>query len=369
MLEQNAALELKGAEMSWGVLWCECSAFPVTDGIPYLRAGKTTRSVLALLESGARQEALSTLLGVPLETKWPENPIGFREALSRLCSTPEADYFLYRFSDPTFLVSDALLRALPKQPGRCLDLCGGTGHLTRSLLPAGEVWLADLEFWKVWLAKKIVALECKAVCCDASQPLPFARGAFSFVFASDSLNYIWQKRLFACEAARVLARNGALVFTHLHNALWENPSPGMPLTPEGYRALIETLPIRMYKESESFEAVLAKRPLDLTQLLKTTELQSEPALIAIASEDSSVFQRHQIPRTTLPGRLAINPLYHVEPAEQRMKLTLRFPSKYYEQEFGKARRYLPEEVEVDPRDLNQPDLIDKRVVLCLPDNY
>jgi SAM-dependent methyltransferase len=323
-----------------------------------------------LLESGAKQKALLTLLGLEPDTKWPpESRFSFRGVLSTLCSTPEADYLLYRFSDPTFLVSEALLQALPRRPGRCLDLCGGAGHLTRSLLPGGEVWLADLEFWKVWLAKKVVAPECKPVCCDASQPLPFSRQAFSFVFSSDGLNYIWQKRLFVNEATRLLSPNGVLVLTHLHNSLWENPSPGMPLTPPGYRGLIETLPTRMYKESECFEAVLAKQPLDLSQAFKDTDLQSEPALIAIASEDPGIFHSHRIPNRALPGSLAINPLYQVEPAGPKLKLRLRFPSKYYEQEFSKARRYLPEELEVDARDLNQPDLIDKRVVLCLPDNY
>ena len=355
--------------MGWGVLWCECSAFPVVDGVPYLRLGQTTRAVLALLESGANQQALSTLLGLPSDTKWQNLPT-FREALSVLCSTPEAEYLRYRFSDPTFLVSGAVLRTLPRRRGRCLDLCGGAGHLTRGLLPGGEVWLADLEFWKVWLARKFVAPTCKPVCCDASQPLPFAREAFSLVFCSDGLNYIWQKRLFVAEAIRVLAQNGVLVLTHLHNALWQNPSPGMPLTPAGYCGLIETLPFRMYKESECFEAILAGQPLDFSPALKTTELQAEPTLIAVASQDPGVFHSHWIPKASPPqGHAVINPLYRVESMGDKLKLRLRFPSEYYEQEFAKARRYLPEDLELDPRDLDQPELIANRVVLYLPDNY
>jgi SAM-dependent methyltransferase/uncharacterized protein YbaR (Trm112 family) len=370
VLEQNSALELKGPEMAWGVLWCECSAYPMVDGIPYLRSGQTTRTVLTLLESGAKQEALATLLGLPPTKKYPpEGPLTFRNALSVLCSTPEADYLLHRFSDPTFLVSDAVLRAIPKRPGRFLDLCGGAGHLTRGLLPGAEVWLADLEFWKVWLAKKIVAPECKPVCCDAAQPLPFGPGTFSFVFSSDGLNYIWQKRLFLNEATRALDEKGTLVLTHLHNALWENPSPGMPLTPAAYQHLVETLPLRMYRESDCFEAVLAGQPQDISQELKNTELQSEPALIAIASRESAAFQIHRIPETPQQGQLAINPLFQVEPAGQKLKLRLHFPSEYYEQEFEKARRYLPDEIEIDPERLNRPELIKNRVALWLPEHY
>src|SRR5688572_29054431 len=110
-LERNCALEVKGDEMSWGVLWCECSAFPVAQGIPYLRSGQTTKHVLALLESGRRAEALARLLGLEPGIECPEN---FRAALPLLCSGPEAEYLLHRFSDPTFLVSDSLLHALPK---------------------------------------------------------------------------------------------------------------------------------------------------------------------------------------------------------------------------------------------------------------
>jgi SAM-dependent methyltransferase len=366
-LERNSALQIKGEEMRSGVIWCECSAYPVVDGIPYLRSGPTTREVLALLESGHKQEALARL-GIPAEA---QRPLTFRDVLPLLCSGAEAEYLLYRFSDPTFLVSDGLLRAVAKPPGRCLDLCGGAGHLIRGLLPTQEPWLADLEFWKLWLAKRIVAPECHAVCCDASQPLPFARGGFSFVFSSDGLNYIWQKRLFVAEATRVMAENGVLILTHLHNALCDNHSPGMPLTPAAYRNLCETLAARLFKESEFFESVLQKRPLDLSLIYKDADLRSEAAVILMAAEDPKVFRAYQHPPPYVGGysKLAINPLYQVQHAGDKTRLRLRFPSQYYEQEFGKARSYLPEELELDTRDLNQPELIDRRVVLPLPDNY
>src|SRR5688500_6605793 len=98
-VEQNSALEIKGDEIHWGVLWCECSAYPVADGIPCLRSGQTTKQVLALLEAGRAQEALANILGIPLKVQVPLN---FRAALRVLCSTLEAEYLLHRFSDPTF---------------------------------------------------------------------------------------------------------------------------------------------------------------------------------------------------------------------------------------------------------------------------
>src|SRR3972149_2581657 len=67
--------------------------------------------------------------------------------------------------------------------GRALDICGGSGHLTRSLmdLSSPPPVLADLYFSKIWLARRFIAPGCEAVCCDGNAPLPFARGAFPHV--------------------------------------------------------------------------------------------------------------------------------------------------------------------------------------------
>ena len=87
----------------------------------------------------------------------------YREAISVLSPDPEGTYFLYRFSDPTFVMAEALLVALAQEPsafsGPVLDLCGGSGHLTRVLtgLQPHPVVLADTFFWKLWLAKAITA--------------------------------------------------------------------------------------------------------------------------------------------------------------------------------------------------------------------
>jgi vacuolar-type H+-ATPase subunit H len=61
----------------------------------------------------------------------------------------------------------------------------------------GGVILADLTFWKLWLAARFTAPECAPVCCDANHPLPFASGTFSFVMIADAFPYIWHKRLVA----------------------------------------------------------------------------------------------------------------------------------------------------------------------------
>ena len=80
----------------------------------------------------------------------------------------EGGYFLYRFSDPTYIVADAVVRAVAgtvlKHGGRAIDLCGGSGHLTRSLLELSSPApvLADLYFSKIWLARRFTAPGCEA---------------------------------------------------------------------------------------------------------------------------------------------------------------------------------------------------------------
>ena len=175
-------------------------------------------------------------------------PATYRDLLAVLCRDAEADYFLYRLSDPTYLMIEALLDALaqdgPAAAGRALDLCGGSGHLTRVLLRAPSrrgVVLADLHFWKLWLAARITAPGCAPVCCDANSPLPFADDLFSTVLLSDAFPYIWHKRMLAGEMARAATPDGVVVLPHLHSSQGENFNAGDTLTPAAYRDLFARL--------------------------------------------------------------------------------------------------------------------------------
>ena len=152
----------------------------------------------------------------------------YREALGLLCNDAEGTYFLHRFTDPTFVTAEAVLRAIGQQrwpmQSRTLDLCGGSGHLTRVLTglgPPGEALvpstvLADVYFWKLWLASRFTAPDSGPVCCDANHPLPFAPGTFSTVVLADAFPYIWHKRLLAEEMMRLADAHGVLVMPHLH---------------------------------------------------------------------------------------------------------------------------------------------------------
>jgi SAM-dependent methyltransferase len=393
-LRHYPPFEISGDELQTGLIGCSCCAYPVLAGIPYLRTGQTARAALRLLDDGQKDEALQLLLGLTGDrmSKFQalcrrEQRCSYRTCLEVLSPNPEGIYFLYRFSDPTFLVSDGLLRALgPSQISGLapmLDLCGGSGHLTRTLCEISQdeaVWLADLEFWKLWLARQFVAPLCKAVCCDASQPLPFARGTFALSLCSDAFSYIWQRRSLAGEMRRLVGNDGVVIATQLHNALCENPSEGNPLDPAGWRALFEEAPARLFKESAILESVLENKAIDLSTETSDMELAAEPALVALSTTREGFFRPYELPELKPVVRLpAINPLYHCEDIGPNKVLTLQLPSAFYEAEFEACRRYLPKQYEL-PASIFQKlesralldcwaELAPKKVLLDLPENY
>ena len=160
---------------------------------------------------------------------------------------------------------------------RAIDICGGSGHVTRTLLdlsPAPPV-LADLYFAKVWLARRFTAPGCEPVCCDGNAPMPFARGAFGFAMCTDAFMYIWTKRQFVGEMERLIddrrrcATPGAVLIGHTHNERTWSPSHGQPLSPEGYADAVRDAraadlrrrqPVRRRRRRRSARSAAARRP-------------------------------------------------------------------------------------------------------------
>ena len=382
---ENAALDRGRDRIESGVLGCECCAFPVVAGIPVLIADDTTRDAMHALEAGRREDALHLLLGLDgarLDifrglTAGASRPT-YRELLRVLCVDAEADYFLYRLSDPTCVLVESLLDALGRSgypgatgdpanpvgpqkragpgasdrpdrgaapPRRALDLCGGSGHLTRVLLRqpacAGAV-LADVHFWKLWLAARIVAPDCEPVCCDANSPLPFADRLFSTVLLSDAFPYIWHKRLLAGEMQRAATSDAVIVMPHLHSAHGDNYSAGDTLSPAAYSNLFAALKPRLFDDRMLLGRVLDEHVVDLANHTPPAACGDTPSITLVASQDNELY-RHYVVADPLDvtGVLAVNPLYLVDYADGVSRLTLTFPTTEYEDEFALAKRYLP----------------------------
>ena len=390
---ENDALDRGRDRIESGVLGCACCAFPVVAGIPVLIADEATRAAMHTLEAGRGEEAAHRLLGLEgrrrdaLRARLAGNaPPTYRELLPLLCANAEADYMLHRFSDPTCLVGEALLDAVGQQrppeapapraaravgstPGppaalpanaapptgaatgeRALDICGGSGHFTRVLSRqpgTAATVLADVQFWKLWLAARIVVPQCEAVCCDANAPLPFADGLFDTVLLSDAFPYIWHKRLLAGEMRRLRTRGGAIVMPHLHSAHGENHSAGDTLSPAAYRDLFEPLEPRLFDDRRLLDGLLDERVLDLAGDVPPAGCGDTPSITLVAADDDALYRRHAVrDRLEVTGALVVNPLYRVDYADGVSRLVLTFPTPEYEDEFGLARRYLPAAVDV-----------------------
>jgi uncharacterized protein YbaR (Trm112 family) len=397
-LVDNEALVRAGRCIESGVLGCECCAFPIVAGVPVLIADDITRDAMHALEAGRHDEALFMLLGLDgtradaFRALLARGAPTYRDALAILCLDAEGTCFAYRFSDPTYVMVEALLQAIGQQPwtlaGRALDLCGGSGHLTRVLTglqsvigtPSPSTVLADLFFWKLWLARRFTSPECAAVCCDANHPLPFARDTFSLVMLSDAFPYIWHKRLLADEMMRLAGPDGVVVLPHLHSALGENFSAGNPLTPVAYRDLFASQQPRLFSDERLLTELLNDRRVDLTHDVTPVELGCEPSFTLIASRRAELFRRYDVPvEQGVTGELRVNPLYRIERRGSSSILTLTFPTPEYEEEFGGCRRYLPDTVTVDA-DLSgtivretlgsaYEDLRRRRIVIDAPPQY
>jgi uncharacterized protein YbaR (Trm112 family) len=345
-----------------GILGCHCCIFPVVDGIPVLHLQTAATEARDLVQAGQPELARRKMFGLDSDAEAAafdavaSSPTAtYRETVEAFGPSFEGGYFLYRFSDPTFIVADAVVRAVAgtvlARGGRAIDICGGSGHLTRTLVdlsPAPPV-LADLYYAKVWLARRFTAPGCEPVCCDGNAPFPFAKGAFGFAMCTDAFMYIWTKRQFVGEMSRLIDTDkGAVLIGHTHNERTWTPSHGQPLAPEGYADLFEWIEPRIFAEGNLFEDVVAGEPLDLTRRDAKATLDGAPALTIIASRHPGVFAAHPPAPRTVDGELRVNPLYAQEPIDgNRVRLRLQFPGEDYEQEYGACRRYLPDEETID----------------------
>src|SRR5215831_3754528 len=283
-----------------GILACECCIFPVVDGIPVLHLQPAAVQAREHIEAGRPAQALRTMVGLEtdeeaerFEAAASSTSSTYREIVEALGPNFEGGYFLYRFSDPTYIVANAVVRAVAGTvlggKRRAIDICGGSGHLTRSLMDLSSPTpvLADLFFPKIWLGRRFTAPGCEPVCCDGNGPMPFARGSFGYAMCSDAFQYIWTKRLFIEELTRTVdgPEPGAVVINHTHNMLSWSPSHGQPLAPAGYRDLFEALEPRIYGEAGLFEDVVDRGTLDLSRADSQEELDTGPALTIVASKN------------------------------------------------------------------------------------
>ena len=383
-------------EIHDGILGCHCCIFPLVDGIPVLHVLPSATVARDHLQAGRPELARRAMFGLDDDSQAEafdavasSETATYRDTVAALGPNFEGGYFLYRFSDPTYIVAQAVARAVGQTvlggTRRAIDICGGSGHVTRTLLDLSNVppVLADLYFAKVWLARRFTAPGCEPVCCDGNAPMPFARGAFGFAMCTDAFMYIWTKRQFVGEMERLVDNSrepGAVLIGHTHNERTWSPSHGQPLSPEGYADLFETIAPRVFGEGSLFADVVAGGPLDLSRRDNQEILDNSPALTIIASRHPGVFARHPLtPPAAAAGELRINPLYAQEPDGDRVRLRLSFPNEEYADEYGACRQYLPDTLTLDRPAIDAIaagrvsgeliELLRRKVIVDLPKRY
>jgi uncharacterized protein YbaR (Trm112 family) len=390
-----------GDAIDEGLLGCHCCIFPVVDGIPVMHLQPNSTAAIEHMKSGRPELARRAMFGLEdprqveiFERAASSDTATYRDTVEAIGPHFEGGYFLYRFSDPTFVVAQAVVTSvagavLHHGSRRAIDICGGSGHLTRSLLEYSSepVVLADLYYAKIWLARRFTAPGCEPVCCDGNAPLPFARGAFGFAMCTDAFMYIWTKRQFVNEMERLVddrtpdAEPGAVVIGHTHNERTWSPSHGQPLSPEGYAALFETIEPRIFGEAGLFDDVVDSGVLDLSRRDDAETLDPDPALTIVATRHPGVFRRHPV-ATALQasGAFRLNPLYVLDgDTDGRRTYRLQFPDSDYEQEYGASRRYLPDVITLERAAIDAlpsqtvsgalGELVRRRVILDLPGRY
>jgi uncharacterized protein YbaR (Trm112 family) len=381
-----------------GILGCHCCIFPLVDGIPVMHVLPASTIARDHLQAGRPELARRAMFGLDddaqaeaFDAVASSNTATYRDTVEALGPNFEGGYFLYRFSDPTYLVAQAVARAVGRTvlggQRRAIDICGGSGHVTRTLLDLSEAppVLADLYFAKVWLARRFTAPGCEPVCCDGNAPMPFARGAFGFAMCTDAFMYIWTKRQFVGEMERLVetggaSKPGAVLIGHTHNERTWTPSHGQPLSPEGYADLFETIEPRLFGEGNLFADLVSGGPLNLTRRDDQETLDKSAALTIIASRHPGVFALHaQAKPADATGELRINPLYALEPDGDRVRLRLEFPNEEYADEYGACRQYLPETLTLERSAIDSLatgrvsgeliELLRRKVIVDLPRRY
>jgi SAM-dependent methyltransferase len=359
--------------------------WPVVAGIPYLRAGRD-RLVASLLDRlDAGDHAAALLLALGDQDDWdPTPPPGddacaaavaaptLRSAMAALGFGPVADYFAYRWSDPTFLSGLGLLDTGLASATRVFELGCGIGHFLRELAPRGvSAAGGDVVFAKLWLAKRFVVPTAALVCFDAGWRFPLPDDSADACLCHDVLHYLPDLAHALVELRRV---GGRILVGHVHNAEADNLSPGAPLDVAGYAALAPDA--TFYDDAAVGQAALDGRtPAGAApQHLRAA---AAIAFIAPAARPAPTgVDRFAVPA---PGaRLRLNPLLHPL-AGDPAPVVVRWPSARYEREYAPLSEHLRNPPPV-PRallvnsvrageDQRADTLARQRVLLDLPDSW
>lgn len=329
-------------------------------GIPYCRSG---RDELRAEVERADDEDHALALLLTDRDDWASGPgptvedarralqaETLRDAMDALRYGPVADYFAFRWSDPTYLSALALLDAHSGGVDRVFELGCGIGHLLREGAQRQiAVTGADVVFSKLWLCRRFVCPEAELVCFDAADPFPVAED-FDLALCHDALHYLPGKEHVVSELRRLAPR---VVLGHVHNGAVENLSPGAALDVAGYAALLHHP--RGFDDRELAQALLTSgaRAPERTP----DELARSPAVAFVEGATAPVEPERSF--ATPVGDLDL-----LRPNPLLRDGLIRWPSPRYATEYGPDSAYL-----TAPAPAEHEELVRRRLLLDLPEAW
>lgn len=315
----------------------------MVEGIPYLRTDSEGLVAVALdhLDAGCFDDALVALL-TDQDAWWTgsatdlrelkrlvreRETLSLREALALLRLGPVADYFAYRWSDPTYLAGLALLEAHWAGPATAFELASGIGHYLRELGGRGVACVgADVVFAKCWLAKNWVAPDARYVVFDAAEPWPIACATFDLVQCHDAFYFFPKQPEIARRLRGAVEPAGMLAVSHIHNTAYYDGAKGPALRPDELAVMFPGA--TPYDEAELLGALLEARAPSPIRWVDA----SAPSVEAVSFvEGGAGMARALVGGLALPragARLRDNPLL--------VDGRVRWPSEHYQGEYGEG---------------------------------
>jgi SAM-dependent methyltransferase len=327
--------------------------WPVIDAIPYLRTNREdlVAQTLALLDAGKADLALEGLLAD--QDDWWTGPAAdpidlnalvrdrdgatLREAVQRLGWGRVGDYFLHRWTDPTYLAGLTLLEAHWNDPACVFEFACGIGQYLRAFKGRGaKVAGADVVFAKLWVARHwVVGAKAQLVCFDAGSPhWPVSGSPVDLVVCNDAFYFLDDKPGVLDCLRRTAGDDGWLVLSHIHNS----DRPGFSAGRAVSAAEIEELfpDGLVYDDDELTRALVECRA---PSPKAPAELRRCEAFSVVAGPGMRPAPRTVADGITLPSEgtlLRLNPLYR-ETADG--DYAIAWPSERYEAEYGPRITY------------------------------
>ncbi|MCJ2128998.1 class I SAM-dependent methyltransferase [Methylobacterium sp. E-045] len=327
--------------------------WPVVDGIPYLRTGRDelVAATLALLDGDQHDLALEGLLA-DQDDWWtgpPADPLdlhalvrdrnkaSLRDAVRCLGWGRVGDYFLHRWTDPTFLAGLTLLEAHWNDPLCVFEFACGIGHYLREIQARGvKVAGADVVFAKLWVARHwVVGETAQFVCFDAGSPhWPIPGAPVDLVVCNDAFYFLDDKPAVLECLRQNAGDDGWLVLSHIHNSERPGFSAGRAVSADEIEELFPDALV--YDDDELTRALVEKRA---PSPRRPADLRHVEAFSVVAGAGMRPAPRAILDGLTLPSEgtsLRLNPLYEPDPAGG---YTIAWPSERYEAEYAPRVTY------------------------------